>query len=101
VQVVTNRSGRVSIHQAYRELEEVLAQAKAAPPSPLPEQHDKLKSEWMAAADEAKLLMATLPGDPMAFAVLAEVELAHGNPVAAEHYMEWAVRGLASHQAAC
>lgn len=101
VQVVTQRSGRVSLHQAYRELEAVLAQAKAAPPSPLPEQHDKLKAEWMAAADEAKLLMATLPGDPMAFAVLAEVELAHGNPVAAEHYMEWAVRGLASHQAAC
>jgi protein O-GlcNAc transferase len=101
VQVVTHRSGRVSIHQAYRELEAVLAQAKATPPSPLPEQHDKLKAEWMAAADEAKLLMATLPGDPMAFAVLAEVELAHGNSVAAEHYMEWAVRGLTAHQAAC
>lgn len=101
VQVVTQRSGRVSLHQAYKELEEVLAQAKAAPPSPLPEQHDKLKAEWLAAADHAKLLMATLPGDPMALAVLAEVELAHGNPVAAEHYMGWAVRGLASHQPAC
>lgn len=100
IQVMTQRSGRVSLHQAYRELEEVLAQAKSAPPSPLPEQHDKLKAEWLAAADHAKLLMATMPGDPMALAVLAEVELAHGNPVAAEHYMAWAVRGLASHQAA-
>jgi protein O-GlcNAc transferase len=101
VQVVTQRSGRVSINQAYMELEEVLARAKAAPPSPLPKQHNKLKAEWVAAAGEAKLLMATLPGDPMAFAVLAEVELAHGNPVAAEHYMEWAVRGLAANQAVC
>jgi hypothetical protein len=101
IQVVTQRSGRVSLHQAYTELEEVLAQAKAAAPSPLPEQQDKLKAEWLAAAEHAKLLMATLPGDPMALAVLAEVELAHGNPVAAEHYMGWAVRGLASHQAAC
>jgi hypothetical protein len=101
VQVATQRAGRVSIHQAYQELEAVLARAKAAPPSQLPEQHDKLKAEWVAAAEEAKLLMATLPGDPMAFAVLAEVELAHGNPVAAEHYMEWAVRGLAYNQAVC
>ena len=101
VQVATQRAGRVSIHQAYQELEAVLARAKAAPPSQLPEQHDKLKAEWVAAAEEAKLLMATLPGDPMAFAVLAEVELAHGNSVAAEHYMEWAVRGLTAHQAAC
>jgi predicted O-linked N-acetylglucosamine transferase (SPINDLY family) len=101
IQVVTQRSGRVSLHQAYRELDEVLARAKATPPSHLPEQHDRLKSEWRAAAEEAKLLMATLPGDPMALAVLAEVELAHGNPVAAEHYMEWAVRGLAAHEAVC
>jgi hypothetical protein len=101
IQVVTQRSGRVSLHQAYRELEEVLAQAKSTPPSPVPEQHDKLKAEWLAAADHAKMLMATMPGDPMALAVLAEVELAHGNALAAENYMQWAVRGLASPQAAC
>jgi hypothetical protein len=101
VQVVSRQAGRVNIHQAYMELEEVLARAKAAAPSPLPERHDKLKLEWVAAAEGAKLLMATLPGDPMAFAVLAEVELAHGNPLAAEHYMKWAVRGLTAHEALC
>jgi protein O-GlcNAc transferase len=99
VQVVTHKGGRISIDRAYTELQEILARAKAAPPSPLPEQHDKLRTEWIAAAEEAKLLMATLPGDPMAFAVLAEVELAHGNPIAAEHYMNWAVRSLAVHEA--
>ncbi len=99
VQVVTQHAGRVSINQAYEELEAILARAKAAPPSTLPDQYNKLKPEWQEAAAEAKLLMATLPGDPMALAVLAEVELAHGNPIAAEHYMNWAVRGLAVHEA--
>jgi predicted O-linked N-acetylglucosamine transferase (SPINDLY family) len=101
IKVVTQRAGRVSINEAYLELEEILARAKAAPPSPIPDQHDKLKPEWLEAAEEAKLLMATLPGDPMAFAVLAEVELAHGNPIAAEHYMNWALRGLAPNETVC
>jgi len=95
IQVATSRGTRICISQAYVELQEGLAQAKAATPSELPLRDDMLMPEWRTVADEAKLLMATLPGDPMALAVLAEVEAAHGNAAAAEHYMAWAVRHLA------
>jgi hypothetical protein len=63
-----------------------------------------MRPEWRHVTDEAKLLLATFPSDPMALAVLAEVELAHGNESAARHYMNWAVYRLGggpqAHQAA-
>jgi predicted O-linked N-acetylglucosamine transferase (SPINDLY family) len=98
IQVATSRGTRTCTSQAYVELQEGLAQAKAATPSELPLRDDMLMPEWRTVAEEAKLLMATLPGDPMALAVLAEVEMAHGNAAAAEHYMAWAVRHLAQQE---
>jgi hypothetical protein len=60
-----------------------------------------MRPEWCEVTDEAKLLLATLPGDPMALAVLAEVELAHGNESAAGHYMNWAVQRLKTQPMGC
>lgn len=91
--------GRMSLSQAYAELQRGLERALASRPSPLPLRHDMLKPEWRAVTDDARLLMATLPEDPMALAVMAEVELAHGNSEAAAHYTQWATRTLASHEA--
>jgi protein O-GlcNAc transferase len=98
IQVVMDQ-GRMSLGQAYAELQRGLEQAMTCRPSAMPARHDMLKPEWCAVTDDAKLLMATLPGDPMALAVLAEVELAHGNPSAAQHYLNWATRKLTRHEA--
>lgn len=92
---VTSQGTRVSLDEAYEALQTCLDQAKTSRMGqPEPPGLD-MRPEWRQVTDEAKLLLATFPSDPMALAVLAEVELAHGNEPAARHYMNWAMYRLA------
>ena len=99
IQVANAKGQRISIGEAYDELQQRLSHAKAAPSTELLPADLGLQPVWREVTDSAKLLLANLPGDPMALAVLAEVELAHGNEPAASHYMNWAVSKLAATQA--
>jgi protein O-GlcNAc transferase len=101
---VTSQGTRVSLDEAYDALQTCLDQAKTARVEEPETSGLDMRPEWRHVTDEAKLLLATFPSDPMALAVLAEVELAHGNESAARHYMNWAVYRLGggpqAHQAA-
>ncbi len=86
---------RISLPQAHAMLESLLKEAHRESAAS-PHQGDGLISsqEWIAVTEFATTILNAIPHDPVALAVLAEVEHAHGHTAFAVTYLQHAQAAL-------
>ncbi|AGX87484.1 tetratricopeptide repeat protein [Candidatus Symbiobacter mobilis] len=85
---------RIPLEEAHQRLQQLIADARNAPPPPsLPA--PKIEDiRWVAATQFAELVLCAVPHDPVALTCLAEIELAHGYKDFALTYLQYAAQSM-------